>query len=56
MYVYIYIYIYIPVEVRYYISCFRCLARDARCSTMSHLTPPQGVRQIHLKLTWGLDT
>ena len=26
------------VEVRCYISCFRCLARNARCNTMSHLT------------------
>ena len=28
----------LPVEVRCYISCFRCLARNARCNTMSHLT------------------
>ena len=28
----------LPVEVRCYISCFRCLARNARCNTISHLT------------------
>ena len=28
----------LPMEVRCYISCFRCLARNARCNTMSHLT------------------
>ena len=28
----------LPVEVRCYISCFRRLARSARCNTMSHLT------------------
>ena len=26
-----------PVEVRCHISCFRCLVRNARCNTMSHL-------------------
>ena len=26
------------MEVRRYISCFRCLLRNARCNTMSHLT------------------
>ena len=28
----------LPVEVRCYNSCCRCLARNARCNTMSHLT------------------
>ena len=38
-YIYIYIYICIlPVPVRCYVSCFRCLIRNARCNTMSHLT------------------
>ena len=43
--IYIYIYIYkgaepalLPVEVRCYMSVRRCLARDARYNTMSHLT------------------
>ena len=33
----------LPVEVRCYISCFRGLARDARCNTMSHLTADAGL-------------
>ena len=37
MYIYIYMHI-LPVEVRCYISCFRCLAGNACCNTMSHLT------------------
>ena len=28
----------LPVEVRCYISYFRCLVRNTRCNTMSHLT------------------
>ena len=28
----------LPVEVRCYISCFRCLARNTGCNTMSYLT------------------
>ena len=28
----------LPVEVRCYLSCFRCLVRNARCNTMTHLT------------------
>ena len=31
--------IILPVEVRCYMSSFRCLARNARCDTMLHLTP-----------------
>ena len=27
----------LPVAVRCYVSCFRCLARNARSNTMSHL-------------------
>ena len=32
----------LPVEVRCYISRFGCLARNARCNTMSHLTADAG--------------
>ena len=28
----------LPVEVRCYVSCFRGLARNTRCNTLSHLT------------------
>ena len=54
IYIYIYLFIYmsalskstrarpatrlLPVEVRCYISRCRCLARNARCNTTSHLT------------------
>ena len=35
----------LPVEVRYDISCFRRLARNARCETMSQLTADAGFSQ-----------
>ena len=41
----------LPVEVRCYTSCFRRLARNVRCNTVSRLTagsPPMPVFRAHL--------
>ena len=44
------------MEVRCYISCVRCLARNTRCTTMSHLTAAGSSMRLHAQLSQSIYT